>query len=84
MSEPVTFRLDPGIRKRLDRLADSTERSRAALVAEAVRQFVEVNEWQVSAIQEGVREANEGRFVDHARLKAKWEKKLAVAMDKAR
>ena len=58
--------------------------SRAALAAEAVRQYVELNEWQITAIQEGVRDANGGRFIDHARLKAKWEKKLARALDKAR
>ena len=84
MSEPVTLRLDAAIRKRLDRLSKVTERSRAALAAEAVRQFVELNEWQIAAIEEGVREADRGRFIDHARLKAKWEKKLAAAMDKAR
>jgi len=84
MSEPVTLRLEPGIRKRLDQLAKATERSRAALAAEAVRQFVELNEWQLAAIQEGVRDADSGRFIDHARLKSKWEKKLALALDKAR
>jgi len=84
MSEPVTLRLEPGIRKRLDQLARATERSRAALAAEAVRQYVELNEWQIAAIQEGVRDADSGRFIDHARLKSKWEKKLALALDKAR
>jgi RHH-type rel operon transcriptional repressor/antitoxin RelB len=84
MSEPVTLRLEPGIRKRLDQLAKATERSRAALAAEAVRQFVELNEWQIAAIQEGVRDAESGRFIDHARLKSRWEKKLALALDKAR
>ena len=84
MSEPVTLRLDAATRKRLDRLARATDRTRAALAAEAVRQFVEINEWQIAAIQEGVREADRGRFIDHARLKAKWEKKLAAAVDKAR
>lgn len=84
VSEPVTLRLDPAIRKRLDRLAKATERSRAALAAEAVRQFVELNEWQISAIEEGLREADRGQFIDHARLKSKWEKKLAAAVDKAR
>ena len=84
MSEPVTLRLDAATRKRLDRLARTTERSRAALAAEAVRQFVEINEWQIAATQEGVREADRGQFIDHARLKTKWEKKLAAAVDKAR
>ena len=84
MSDPVKIRLDPDIRKRLDKLAKATERSRAALAAEAVRQFVVLNEWQIAAIEEGVKAAEAGRFIDHARLKAKWEERLAAAMDNAR
>ena len=84
MSEPLTLRLDAKVRKRLDKLARATGRSRSALAAEAVRQYVELNEWQIAAIEEGVREADAGHFIDHARLKAKWEKKLAAALDKAR
>ena len=84
MSEPVTLRLDAQTCKRLDKLAKTTERSRSALAAEAIRQFVELNEWQIAAIQEGVKQANSGQFIDHAALKAKWEKKLAAAMDKTR
>ena len=81
MSEPVTLRLDNATRKRLDRLAKATERSRAALAADAVRQYLDLNEWQIAAIEAGVREANRGRLIDHARLKSKWEKKLAAALD---
>jgi len=84
MTEPVTLRLDPATRRRLDKLAKATERSRAALAADAVKQYLELNEWQIAAIEAGVREADKGRFIDHARLKAKWEKKLAAALDKAR
>ncbi|MEQ1775244.1 MAG: ribbon-helix-helix protein, CopG family [Burkholderiales bacterium] len=84
MSEPVALRLDADIRKRLDQLAKTTERSRSALAAEAVKQFVELNEWQIAAIQKGVQQADSGQFIDHAKLKAKWEKKLAVAVDKTR
>jgi predicted transcriptional regulator len=84
MSEPVTLRLDAATRKRLDRLAKATERSRAALAADAVQQYLEANEWQIAAIEEGVREANRGRLIDHSKLKAKWEKKLAAAVDPSR
>jgi predicted transcriptional regulator len=84
MTEPVTLRLEPELKERLDRLAKATERSRAALAAEAVRQFVELNEWQVSAIEDGVRDAESGRFIDHAQLKTKWERRLAAAMDEQR
>lgn len=84
MTEPVTLRLDSTTRKRLDKLAKATERSRAALAADAVKQYLELNEWQIASIEAGVREADKGRFIDHARLKAKWEKKLAATVDKAR
>ena len=84
MSDPVALRLDPDIRKRLDQLAKTTERSRSALAAEAVKQFVELNEWQIAAIHEGVKQADSGQFIDHEKLKAKWEKKLAATMDKTR
>ncbi len=84
MSEPITLRLDPDLKARLDKLSRATERSRAFLAAEAVRQYVELNEWQIAAIEEGVREADQGKLIDHAKLKAKWEKRLAVALDKAR
>lgn len=43
-----------------------------------------LNERQIAAIREGVREADRGRLVSHERLKAKWEKRLAVALDEAR
>jgi predicted transcriptional regulator len=84
MTEPVTLRLDAATRKRLDKLAEATERSRAALAADAVRQYLDLNEWQISAIQEGVRQANRGEFIDHAKLKANWEKRLAAAVDSSR
>ena len=84
MNDPVTLRLDPATRKRLEKLAKATERSRAALAADAVRQYLDLNEWQIAAIEAGVREANRGRFIDHRKLKAKWEKKLAAAVDASR
>lgn len=84
MSDPLTLRLERRIKTRLDRLAKATDRSRAWLAAEAVKHYLELNEWQITAIREGVREAEKGRFVSHERLKAKWEKRLAAALDKAR
>ena len=84
MSEPVTLRLDSATRKRLERLAKATERSRAALAADAVRQYLDLNEWQIAAIQAGVQEANRGQMIDHRKIKAKWEKMLAAALDPSR
>ncbi len=75
MNEPVTLRLDASTRKRLDQIAKTVRRNRAALAAEAVRQFVELNERQIAAIQEGINQADSGQFIEHAILKGEWEKK---------
>ena len=84
MSDPLTLRLERRLKARLDRLAEATDRSRAWLAAEAVKHYLELNEWQIAAIRQGVREAEQGRLVSHERLKAKWEKRHAAALDKAR
>ena len=61
----VTARLDTATQAQLEKLA-ATSRSRSWLVAEAVRQYVAEQSWQIEAIQEGVRQADEGNFAsDH-------------------
>ena len=81
MSTPMAFRLDDDIRQRLGRLADATHRPMSFLAAEALRQYLDSNEWQIQAIQEGIKAADEGRLIDHDKLITKWERKRAAAMD---
>ncbi len=76
MTEIVSLRLDAELRKRLDNLARATERSRASLSAEAVRQYLDTQEWQIAAIKQGIAQADRSELIDHAKLKAKWEKRL--------
>ncbi len=47
MSSTMTLRLDDEVKKRLEKLADATQRSKSFLAAEAIRAFVETNEWQM-------------------------------------
>jgi len=75
MSTTMTIRLEEETRDRLDRLANSTQRSKSFLAAEAIREYVETNEWQIQQIQDAVVEADEGRFATDAEvqaLAAKW------------
>ena len=53
----MTIRLDDDVYDRLDVLAEATQRSKSFLAAEAVRAFVETNEWQVGEIQAALKEA---------------------------
>ena len=72
----MTIRLDDEVKDRLDRLAESTQRSKSFLAAEAIREFVENNEWQIAEIQAALKEADAGDFAsdrDVAALADKWQ-----------
>jgi RHH-type transcriptional regulator, rel operon repressor / antitoxin RelB len=76
MSTTMTIRLDDDVKERLDRLAESTNRSKSFLAAEAVREFVDINEWQVAEVRAALKEADAGEFATDAQVAAiaqKWK-----------
>jgi len=71
----MSIRLEEDVKDRLEQLADATHRSRSFLAAEAIREYVEVNEWQIQEIHAALAEADAGDFVSDAEVKAvrdKW------------
>jgi RHH-type transcriptional regulator, rel operon repressor / antitoxin RelB len=75
MSTTMTVRLDDDVKCRLDVLAEATQRSKSYLAAEAIRAFVETNEWQTGEVQAAIREAEAGDFAsdeDVSALARKW------------
>ncbi|MGB3426869.1 MAG: ribbon-helix-helix protein, CopG family [Burkholderiaceae bacterium] len=71
----MTIRIEDEVKDRLDRLAESTQRSKSFLAAEAIREYVENNEWQVAEIRKALKEADAGDFAsdeDVAALTRKW------------
>jgi len=75
MSTTMTIRLDDDLKEQLDQLAAATQRSKSFLAAEAIREFIELNEWQVREIQQAIREADAGEFAsesDVTQTFAKW------------
>ena len=62
MSTTMTIRLEPELKKRLDQLAKATQRSKSYLAAEALRDFIELNEWQIQEIKDAIIEADNGDF----------------------
>ena len=62
MSTTMTIRLEPELKDRLDQISEATHRSKSFLAVEAIRDFVEVNEWQVQEIKAAIKEADNGDF----------------------
>jgi len=76
MSTTMTIRLDDEVKDRLERLAESTHRSKSFLAAEAIREYVASNEWQVAEVQAALSEAEAGDFATDEELAAvaqKWK-----------
>ncbi len=74
-STTMTIRLEPELKSRLDKLAIATHRSKSFLASEAVREFIEVNEWQIQEIKAAIKEADEGDFAspeEEAAIFNKW------------
>jgi RHH-type rel operon transcriptional repressor/antitoxin RelB len=76
MTTTLTIRLDDGVKNRLEGLAEATQRSKSFLAAEAIRNYVEMNEWQVREVQASLKEAETGDFATDAEVDAlarKWD-----------
>jgi RHH-type rel operon transcriptional repressor/antitoxin RelB len=73
MSITMTLRLDEEMNERLASLAGATERSKAYLATQALKLFLDNNEWQVQEINKAVKAADEAaadQFVDNDKVTA--------------
>ncbi len=70
MSTTLSIRLDPELKKRLDALAERSNRSTSLLAAEAIASYVEAQEWQLAEIRGGMKDLEEGNTVSHADVSA--------------
>jgi RHH-type transcriptional regulator, rel operon repressor / antitoxin RelB len=77
MSEVMTIRVDRKTKGRLEKLARAMERSKSYLAAEAIRAYVELNEWQIAEIKAALKEADAGDFASDKevdRVVKKWRR----------
>ena len=77
-SSVLTLRLDPKLKKQLDLLSEATSRSRSFVAAEAIREYVALNNWQIDETAKAVSEADRGDFApdkDVQRTLKKWSRR---------
>jgi RHH-type rel operon transcriptional repressor/antitoxin RelB len=75
MTTTMTIRLDHKLKQQLDQLAKATSRSKSFLAVEALRDFVEINQWQIQEITDALKEADDGDFASEAevnKVSSKW------------
>jgi len=75
--ETISFRLETDKKEKLDAIAASLDRDRSYLLNEAIDAYLEVHQWQIEHIREGIRQADAGEFASEAQVAAafaRWRK----------
>lgn len=70
----LTLRLDSKLRTKLDKLAAATRRSRSFLAAEAIRDYLALNSWQIEEIHKALAEADRCEFASEREMERVAEK----------
>jgi predicted transcriptional regulator len=76
MTTPLALQIDDELRHRLYWLAEVSERPLSWLVSEALKQYLDDNEWQIRAIEEGMAAAGSERVIDREALERRWQERL--------
>jgi RHH-type transcriptional regulator, rel operon repressor / antitoxin RelB len=77
-SSVLTLRLDSRLKKQLERLSKAMNRTRSFVASEAIREYVELNEWQIEQVKQALVEADSGDFASDAnvaRVVKKWTRR---------
>ena len=74
----LTFRVPEDKVAALDSAAALQQRDRSFILNEAVNQYLSLQEYHLALIDEGIRAADAGQFIDHSevvKMVASWSKK---------
>jgi len=61
----ISLELEPEVDARLTTVADNLHRSRAWVVEQAIKEFLDLQSWQLAAIRQGLDEADAGKLIPH-------------------
>ena len=73
----LTLRVPSAMKEQLDKLADATHRSKSYLAGEAIRQYLDLEAWQIGEIQQAIKEADADDFASDAEVDAVVRKHAA-------
>ena len=70
----LTVRVPTSMKEQLDDLASATHRSKSYLAGEAIRQYLDLELWQVGEIKQALIEADSGAFAAEDQVAAVMQK----------
>jgi len=74
MPDVITIRVDRKTKTRFEKLAKAMDRPKSQVAAEAIRSFIDLNEWQLEGIKSAIKEADAGKFASDRQVQATFRK----------
>ncbi len=74
MSSVLTVRVTDEMKYQMDSLAGVTGRTRSWIAAEAIKQYLETESWQIGEIKKALVEADAGEFVSEEEMEQVFNK----------
>lgn len=65
----ATLNVEPIIKRRLDKLARLAGRSSSTIAADAISEYLDLNEAQIAGIKQAIELLDRGEFVPHERVR---------------
>lgn len=77
----MSVRLSDDLSEQLEALAKTTGRTKSFLAAQAIRDFLNREAWQVAEIQQAITEADNGDFASDAEMTARLKRMGVIGHD---
>ena len=71
-SEQFSLRIPKNTKEKLEELAKATGRTKAFLAIEAIEKYLDLESWQISAIQKGIKDIDNGKHISIDDVKKEW------------
>ncbi len=71
-SDQFSLRLPKDTKNRLEELAKATGRTKAYLAIDAIEKYLDMEAWQIAAIQQGLRDVENNETVSIEDVKKDW------------
>ena len=71
-SDQFSLRLPKDTKNRLEELAKATGRTKAYLAIDAIEKYLDIEAWQIAAIQQSLRDVDNNETVSIEEVKKDW------------
>ena len=71
-SDQFSLRLPKETKSRLEELAQATGRTKAFLALDAIEKYLDIEAWQIGAIQQGIKDIDSGDTISIDSVKKDW------------